>query len=247
MASTEQMLADVTRLVEAGADTQNTLKILDILGVRCLDEAALSGFMLWGDLLPRANEFPYTEQQRNQHILWEVLDRTPFAVNCAFSIPFRALLAKHLFKKCGDGFVANEGCRFNYGHLIEVGKNVSWNHCCYVDAKGGVTFGDYAIMTEYTRIFTHGHSESDHEQRSYAPVTIGPYAKLYTACTILPGVTVGQGAIVATCAVVNKNVDDFTLVAGIPAKPIRSRKSAPTFDGLNHYMFANRLFQGDKE
>ena len=243
MASTQQLLSDIQRLVEVGLDDQNTLKVLEMLGVNGLDETLLSEFRLWGDYLPRAEEFPYTKEQRNLHVLWEALDRTPFAINCAFSIPFRATIAKHLFKKCGDGFIANEGCRFNYGHLIEVGNNVSWNHGCYVDAKGGVTFGDFSIMTEYTRIFTHGHSESDHEQRSYAPVIIGPYAKLYTACTILPGVTVGEGAIVATCAVVNKNVDDFTLVAGIPAKPIRKRKSEETFVGLNHYMFANKVFQ----
>ena len=73
-------------------------------------------------------------------------------------------------------------------------------------------------------IFTHSHSESNHEERTYAPVVIGEYAKVYSASTILPGVTVHTGGIVATGAIVTKDVPAWTVVAGIPAKPIRPRK-----------------------
>ena len=241
---TEGKLQEINSLVEQGANAENTLKILDMIGAGGLNEQWLSEFRLWGDYLPVGLENPYTEEERNLHILWETIDRVALGINIAFAVPFRQIIAKKLFKACGDGFVANEGCRFNYGNRIEVGKNVSWNHGCYVDAKGGVKFGDFAIMTEYTKIFTHGHSEDDHEERSYAPVVIGDYAKIYTNSTILPGVTIGKGAIVATGAIVTKNVDEFTLVGGIPAKPMRPRKTDKLdFVGLNHYMFSNKAFQ----
>ena len=119
---------------------------------------------------------------------------------------------------------------------------MAWNHCCYFDSKGSIKFEDYSMITEYTKIFTHSHSESDHIVRSYAPVVIGEHAKVYTNCTVLPGVTIGKGAIVATGSVVTKSVDDFTLVAGIPAKPVRQRKT----DGnefFNHYTLKNNMFQ----
>ncbi|MBR1747819.1 MAG: acyltransferase [Clostridia bacterium] len=242
----ESKLLQTEALIQSGLDAKKTSAVLDLLGLNVPAEE-LSAYRLWGDYLPKGIEEPYTEEQRFLHILWEAVDRSPIAINCAFSIPFRAQIAKKLFKKCGEGFIANEGCRFNYGHKIEVGDNVCWNHCCYIDSKGGVKFGDYSMMTEYSKIFTHGHSESDHTVRSYAPVEIKEYAKIYTNCTILPGVTVGKSAIVATGAIVTKSVDDFTLVAGIPAKPLRNRKMEDDdLSLLNHYTFADAAFQVKK-
>ena len=140
-----------------------------------------------------------------------------------------------------------EGCRFNFGHLIEVGDNVSWNTGCYVDSKGGVKFGDFAMMTEYVKIFSHGHSEGDHMIRTYKPVEIGDFAKLYTNCTILPGVRIGKGAIVATGSIVTKNVDEYVLVGGIPAKPMRRREVESADPKVyNQYMMKEKLFQKEK-
>ena len=104
------------------------------------------------------------------------------------------------------------------------------------------------MITEYTKIFTHGHSESDHEERSYSPVEIGEYAKVYTACTLLPGIKIGKGAICATGSIVTKSVDDFTMVAGIPAKPVRGRRTlGKKVENLNHYALANKAFQCEDE
>ncbi len=243
MERTERDLARIEKLINDGLTTENMQAVMNIIGADC-DKQQLKSFKLWGDFLPRAEEFPYTEEQRYLHMLWEIIDRVPLGINCAFTIPFRQIIAKKLLKKCGKGFVANEGCRFNYGHLIEVGDNVTWNHCCYIDSKGGVKFGDFSMITEYTKIFSHGHSECDHMERSYAPVEIGEYAKVYTACTVLPGVKIGKGAICATGAIVTKSVDDFTLVAGIPAKPVRKRKSEDII-AFNHYTLANKSFQDE--
>ena len=224
MSKTETKLLTIEKLFEEGLTTENALRVFEILGVRDFDKETLEEYRLWGDFLPKGKEFPYTAEQKYLHILWELIDTVPLGINCAFSIPFRRMIAKKLFKKCGDGFIANEGCRFNYGHLIEVGDNVAWNHGCYIDAKGGVRFENFSMITEYTKIFTHSHSESNHEERTYAPVVIGEYAKVYSASTILPGVTVHTGGIVATGAIVTKDVPAWTVVAGIPAKPIRPRK-----------------------
>ncbi len=244
----DNMLADVKRLFEQGLDTNNMLKAMEIIGFPGYNGELIESYRLWGDYLPKGEECPYTQEQRYMHILWEIIDRSPLGINCAFAIPFRQIIAKHLFKSCGEGFLSNEGCRFNYGHLIEVGKNVTWNHCCYIDAKGGVKVGDSSMITEYTKIFSHGHSESDHVERTYKGVEIGEYAKVYTNCTVLPGVHIGKGAICATGAIVTKDVEDFTLVAGIPAKPIRKRK----FEGddltlLHHYTLSNNAFQVNLE
>lgn len=238
-------LNDLKILIENGLDNKSMLNALDIIGIHDFNEEMLETFKLWGDYLPVGYELnPYTNEQRNLHILWESLDRVALGINVDFAIPLRQIIAKKLFKKCGDGFIANEGCRFNYGHLIEVGNNVSWNHCCYIDSKGGVKFEDFSIITEYTKIFTHGHSEQNHEDRTYKSVVIGKYAKVYTNSTLLPGVTIGEGAVVATGAIVTKSVEPYTLVGGIPAKEIRKRKADQIGDDeFNQYMFVNGKFQ----
>jgi len=244
MGSTDEKLQRIQQFVKEGLTTDSMTEVLRLIGFSC-EKEEIESFRLWNDYLPRAEEYPYTQEQRYLHILWELIDRVPLGINCAFSIPFRRILAKKLFKKCGDGFIANEGTRFNFGNLIEVGDNVAWNHCCYIDAKGGVKFGDYSMMTEYAKIFTHGHSESDHMIRTYNGVEIGEYAKIYTASTVLAGVHIGKGAIVATGAVVTKDVDDFTVVAGIPAKPVRKRRTeeGETPEELNHYTLKDKWFQ----
>lgn len=238
----DRKLYEIRKLADDGMDLKNTVRTFKILGIEGYDEETLKSFRLWNDYMPNVEE--YDTVRRNLHILWECVDRVPLGINCAFAIPFRQILAKKLFKSCGEGFVANEGCRFNFANNIEIGDNVSWNAGCYLDAKGGIKFGDFSMLTEYVKIFTHSHSEWDHMTREYKPVKIGDYAKVYTCATILPGVTLGKGAIVATGAIVTKDVDEFTLVGGIPAKPMRKRN----FDGsdlseMNQYMMADRLFQ----
>lgn len=237
-----EKLNEIKSLIDDGFTSKNAVKALEIIGITGLREDELSSFRLWNDYMPFKS--PYNEEQRNLHILWDMLDRTPYGVNCNFAVPLRQAIAKKLFKKCGDGFVANEGCRFNFGNNIELGENVSWNAGCYLDAKGGITMGDFAMLTEYVKIFTHSHSEGDHMIREYHPVNIGAYAKIYTNATILPGVTLGTGAIVATGAIVTKSVDDFTLVGGIPAKPMRKRNfTGSDLKEMNQYMMKDKLFQ----
>lgn len=244
MKNTGFLLEQFENLIANGLDNEAMVTAFSLIGFDGYEKEDFDPFKLWSDYLPVADEHPYTEVQRNLHILWEALDRSPLSINVDFAIPLRRMIAQKLFKKCGAGFIANEGCRFNYGHLIEVGDGVTWNHCCYIDSKGGVSFGDFSMVTEYTKIFTHGHSESDHMERSYSPVKIGKYVKIYTACTILPGVELGDGAVVATGSIVTKSVAEKTMVAGIPAKPVRDRKTEDKpLEDLNHYTLKDKAFQ----
>ena len=245
MYDTQQLLVYMQKQL-SHIDAAAAAAMLQQLGLAVTPDA-LQNYRLWTDYMPLSDVDPYTEQQRYVHIVWELMDRTPMGINCAFAIPFRQMLAKTLFARVGEGFVCAEGCRFNFGHHIALGDNVSWNMGCYIDAKGGVVMDDYAMLTEYVKIFTHNHSEVDHMQREYHPVHIQPFAKLYTNCTILPGVTVGKGAIVATGAVVTKDVAPYTLVSGVPAKPMRPRKAIADDPAVyNQYMLKEGIFQVKK-
>ena len=112
----------------------------------------------------------------------------------------------------------------NFGKFIQIGKNVFINHACSFLDMGGITIEDDVLIAPKVNIITENHpvNPSDRKVLVTKPVTIKNNAWIGTGATILPGVTVGKNAIVAAGAVVTKDVPDNSIVAGIPAKIIKS-------------------------
>jgi maltose O-acetyltransferase len=106
-------------------------------------------------------------------------------------------------------------------------------------SHGGLTIGNHVDVASEVMIWT---SEHDLESETFcaieAPVVIKDYVFIGPRAIILPGVTIGQGAVVAAGAVVTKDVPDRAIVAGIPAKII-SERHAP----LHYRLGRARLFQ----
>ncbi len=221
----DQKLKDIEHLIAAGLDARGTSEVLKLLNGPHYSAEVLEELKLYSDYLPLGHDHPVTPEQRYLHFLWDAFDKLPLCLFTPFSIPFRRLIAEHLFKKCGTGFIAEENVTFNFGRYLEVGDFVFFNRGVFLDTKGGITIGNYVALTEDVRIFTHSHSESSHIIREYRGVVIQDYAKVYTGATILPGVTIGEQAIVASHSLVTQDVPPNTLVAGMPAKVIRERKT----------------------
>lgn len=242
----EAMLSEIEGLLVDGPDTSGTRKILRMLGGPEYAPEILEGIRLWNEYLPKSEELPYTQGQRYLHFLWDAFDKLPLCMSIPFAVPFRRLLAKKLFARCGKNFICEEGCRFNFGQNLEVGDDVIFNRGSYFDSKGGIVFGHFSAVAENVKIFSHSHGEADHTVRSYAKVTVGDYVKIYAGATVLPGVTLGAQSIVAANSLVSKDVAANMLVAGTPAREIRPRHN----DGrqgteLNHYWLAKRAFQDE--
>ena len=240
-------LTALEHLLDGELGAGDVTHVLERLGSPGFPGHLLPEARIYNDYLPKAAEVRPTPRQRALHLIWDAFDKLPLSVVTDFAIPFRRLIAERLFKRCGDCFIADEGVRFNYGQLLEVGDDVFLNRGVFLDTKGGVTIGDSVCLTEWVVVFTHTHSESDHAVRSYAPVLLEPYAKIYSDAIILPGVTVGAEGIVAARSLVAKDVAPGTLVAGIPAKPIRERASEGRHgEELDHVWFAEAAFQHDR-
>jgi len=112
----------------------------------------------------------------------------------------------------------------NFGKFIQIGKNVFINHACSFLDMGGITIEDGALIGPRVNLITENHS-LDPDQRSALltnPIRIKQKAWIGAGATILPGVTIGQNAVVAAGAVVSKDVPDNTVVGGVPAKFIKS-------------------------
>lgn len=228
-------LEELEEIIRSGLDEAGTERILQLLEGPVFSKELLRGLTLYCELLPLGREHPFTAQQRYLHFLWDTLDKLPICLFATFAIQVRRLIAEHLFKRCGVGFIAEENFRFNFGQFIEVGDFVFFNRGVYIDSKGGVTLGNEVCLTEDVRIFTHTHSESSHIVREYRPVVIKDYVKIYTGAIIFPGVTIGEQAIVAANSIVSQDVPPNTVVAGSPAKVVRERKTeGKTGDELDH-------------
>jgi acetyltransferase-like isoleucine patch superfamily enzyme len=242
----QERLNVVAQVLQNGVDKQGAIQILSVMGAEAFPMELLDELKLYSDYLPKIQEFPYTEEQRFLHFLWDTLDKLPISAVVDFAIPFRRMIGKRLFKKCGKNFIAEENVRFNFGQNIEIYDDVFINRGVYIDSKGGVILGNYVGIAEYVNIFTHGHSESTHSERTYQAVKVEDFAKIYSHATLLPGVVVGRQGIVASKALVSANVAPNTLVAGVPAKAIRERKTnGKTNEALNHIWLFDSAFQDE--
>lgn len=113
-----------------------------------------------------------------------------------------------------------------FGKTTRVGKEVFINFGCTFLDQGGITLDDGVFIGPGAKILTERHPEQPEIRHTLLtrPVVIRRKAWIGAGAMILPGVTVGENAIVAAGAVVTKDVPDNTVVAGVPAKIVRKIK-----------------------
>lgn len=111
----------------------------------------------------------------------------------------------------------------NFGRFTTLGKNVFINHACSFLDIGGIIIGDDVLIGPRVNITSENHPLDPSDRKTLIPksVHIKRNAWIGAGATILPGVTVGENAVVAAGAVVSRDVPPNTVVAGIPAKVIK--------------------------
>ncbi|TCD02529.1 DapH/DapD/GlmU-related protein [Pedobacter psychroterrae] len=112
----------------------------------------------------------------------------------------------------------------NFGKFISIGKNVFINYACSFLDMGGITIADNVLIGPKVNLVTENHPLDPDDRRTLItkPIVIKKNAWIGAGSTILPGVTIGENAVVAAGAVVSKDVLPNTVVGGIPAKFIKS-------------------------
>lgn len=112
----------------------------------------------------------------------------------------------------------------NYGQHTQIGKNVFINFDCTFLDLGGITIEDGVLIAPKVSLLSEGHPISPEERHSLTVghILIKKNAWIGANATILQGVTIGENAVVASGAIVSKDVPDNTIVGGIPAKIIKT-------------------------
>ena len=110
----------------------------------------------------------------------------------------------------------------DFGNRVKFGKGVFINHSAILSASGGIEFEDGIMAAPGLKIATINHDMYDrHLTYTYGKVIVKKNAWLGLNVTICPGVTIGKYAVVAAGAVVTKDVPDYAVVGGVPAKVIK--------------------------
>lgn len=127
---------------------------------------------------------------------------------------------------------------FSFGKL-KIGENSIVNSGVYLDNRRGITIGDHVVIAHNTKIYTLGHDINDaFFVTKGKPVVIEDYVVVFANALVMPGVTLKKGAVVLPGAVVSKDVEEMSVVAGNPAKEVKKRQNLHLNKQTKHYWFA---------
>ncbi len=126
----------------------------------------------------------------------------------------------------GSGSAIHMGARFYRTDNISIGHDTIIGECAVLDGRDKLKIGDHVDFATGVMVYNCQHDiHSDDFHAVGGPVTIEDYVFVGPRAIILPGVTIGKGAVVAAGAVVTKDVNPFEIVGGVPAKVIGERKN----------------------
>lgn len=113
-----------------------------------------------------------------------------------------------------------------YAGGIVIGAGSVINKFASLDGRGGLIIGSMVSISPYVKVVTSSHEMNSPDfEYVTAPVTIHDYVWIGIGAIILPGVTIGKGAVVAAGSVVTKSVEPYAVVGGNPARLIKYRSS----------------------
>jgi acetyltransferase-like isoleucine patch superfamily enzyme len=137
----------------------------------------------------------------------------------------RAAFSELIGKPVGERFMVIPPFSTDCGLNTSVGRNVFINQGCHFMDMGGLTIGDDVMIGPKVTIVTAGHPVAPADRFKgvvMKPIAIGNNVWIGAAATILPGVTIGDGAVVAAGAVVSRDVPANTMAAGVPARVVKT-------------------------
>src|ERR1035437_5033053 len=153
---------------------------------------------------------------------------------------FRKLFYQLSGMKIGKGSVVHMWANFFDPAGISIGEDTIIGDHAFLDGRAPLLIGSHTDIASSIMIYNSEHDldKEDFEARIEA-VQIGDYVFIGPRAIILPGVKIGKGAVIAAGAVVTKDVSDFAIVGGVPAKIIGERKNKD----LHYKLGRARLFQ----
>jgi acetyltransferase-like isoleucine patch superfamily enzyme len=153
---------------------------------------------------------------------------------------FRKFIYRLVGMRIGQGSTIHMWARFFQPKNIHIGTDTIVGDHAFLDGRAALIIGNHVDIASQVLIYNSEHDVHSGDFHAIeSPVTIGDYVFIGPRVTIMPGITIGKGAIVAGGAVVTKDVSDFVIVGGVPAKVIGERQNK----NPNYRLGRARLFQ----
>ena len=160
--------------------------------------------------------------------LWYSFDRTLVGgQNVWLGVLLRRLLARHIFRKCGENFKCFQHTEFSFGYNMEVADDVVVHRHVLLDDRGGISLGNKVSISDYANIYSHTHSIVEQRDVTNAKTVIDDNVRITYHATVLAGVHVGENGMVGAMALATKDVRPYHVYVGIPAKSVRVKPNAP--------------------
>jgi len=162
-----------------------------------------------------------------------LLEFENYILKLAGFIPFhhiRRFIYRMFGMKIGKGSTLHMGAVFYKIKNIEIGKDTIVGENAVLDGREKILIGDHVDIASEVMIYNSQHDINSNdfakvEEVIKEPVEVGDYVFIGPRAIILPGIKIGKGAVVAAGAVVTKDVPDFKIVGGVPAKEIGEREN----------------------
>lgn len=173
--------------------------------------------------------------------MWDdllMIDQLMLVVKAISQSLIRRYYRATLFNRCKGavGLVIGPDVWWNFhvvhAERVSFGVGTVLNGECYINAQGGVKFGRYCHIGKGLTIYSSNHNHRSEvtipydEQDILRPVEIGDCVWIGANVSVLPGTTIGAGAIIAMGAVVRGEIPPCAIVAGNPAKVVGMRNQA---------------------
>ena len=137
------------------------------------------------------------------------------------------------FKSCGERVIISPGCTILSPERVVIGDEVFINQGCVLYAGGSLSIGRGVVLGTHVTIMTTYHNFDSPDLKSFPfderdglkSVSVGEFAWIGSHAIVLPGVTIGRCSVVGAGSVVTDDVEEFSVVAGNPARFIRKREN----------------------
>jgi acetyltransferase-like isoleucine patch superfamily enzyme len=153
--------------------------------------------------------------------LWECFDLSPLSNNIAFALPFRQVLAEHMFAEAGDGLRLFGGIKIQCGHNIHMGDNTVVHNDVLLDDRGELTIGDRVSIADRSHVHTHVHDTVDQTDVTSYETILADDVRLGYGAMISAGCRIGENAMVGAGATTRGDVPAHHIAAGTPAKSVK--------------------------
>lgn len=158
---------------------------------------------------------------------WMMFDRSPAGLNHWLGFRLRHMLARHVFKHCGNNVRIFHGVEVSFGYNLTVEDDCTIHKYVLLDDRGEIIIHQGSSVSDYANVYSHSHDLNDGMIVSNHKTELGPRARITYHATVLSGVTVGEHGMVGSMGVATKNVPAYHIVGGIPAKTLKVKTIAP--------------------